>query len=61
MTPCNKIDIENIVKTLTEDTSIEEILKSYIYLSKLRGGQQAEQGELLDHAEVEKRLERCLN
>ena len=62
MTPCKKIDIENIVKTLPEDTSIEEVMeKLYLFAKIERGLQQADQGELLDHADVEKRLEKWLD
>lgn len=62
MTICKKSDIENIIKTLPERTSIEEVMEKLLLFAKIEKGiQQADQGQVADHSQVEKRLKKWLD
>jgi len=62
MTVCSKIDIENIVKTLPEKTSVEEVMEKLYLFSKIEKGlQQAENGNIISHEEVKKKLNKWLD
>jgi len=62
MTTCTKADIENIVKTLPENTSIEEVMEKLYLFSKIEKGiQQANEGNTVSHEEVKKRLNKWLD
>lgn len=59
MITCKKSDIENALKTLPNETSIEEAMERLYLLSKIEKGiHQADKGQLISHKEVEKRLKK---
>ncbi len=62
MTICKKSDIENVIKTLPEETSVEEVMEKLYLLSKIgKGIQQADTGNVISHKEAEKRLKKWAN
>ena len=62
MTICKKTDIENIVKTLPENTSVEEVMEKLYLFSKIEKGiQQGDEGNVLSHMEVKERLNKWLD
>ncbi|MCG2711964.1 MAG: hypothetical protein L6416_06540 [Candidatus Omnitrophica bacterium] len=62
MTSCRKSDIENVIKTLPEETSVEEAMEKLYLLSKIEKGlQQADSGNVISHKEVEKRLKKWVD
>jgi len=62
MTSCKKSDIENAIKTLPEETSVEEAMEKLYLLSKIEKGlQQADSGNVTSHKKVEKRLKKWLD
>ena len=62
MTSCRKSDIENVIKTLPEETSVEEAMEKLYLLSKIEKGlKQADAGKVISHKEVEKRLKKWLD
>ncbi|MFH1289012.1 MAG: hypothetical protein ABII25_10015 [bacterium] len=59
MTTCRKSDIENVIKTLPEKTSVEEAMEKLFLLSKIEKGlHQANNGKVVSQKEVEKRLKK---
>ena len=59
MTSCKKSDIENVIKTLPEETSVEEAMEKLYLLSKIEKGlQQADKGNVISQEKVEKRLKK---
>lgn len=62
MTVCTKTEIENLVKTLPEITSIEEVMeKLYLYSKIEKGIQQADEGNVISHEDVKKKLNKWLD
>lgn len=62
MTSCKKSDIENVLKTLPEETSIEDVMEKLYLLSKIEKGlQQADGGNVVSQEEAEKRLKKWLD
>ncbi|MDA3809513.1 MAG: hypothetical protein PF518_04190 [Spirochaetaceae bacterium] len=61
MTRCKKSDIENIVSSLPEETSIEEVMEKLYLFSKVEKGlHQADQGLGFSHLEVKEKLQKWL-
>ena len=59
MTVCKKSDIENVIKTLPDETSVEEAMEKLYLLSKIEKGlQQADSKNVISHKEVEKRFKK---
>ncbi len=57
-----KTEIERVIKTLPENTSIEEAMERLYLLSKIEKGlQQADNGDVISHKEAEKRLKKWLD
>ena len=62
MTVCTREDIENIVKKLPENISIEDVMEKLYLFSKIeKGTQQADKGDVIPHEEVEERLGKWLD
>jgi predicted transcriptional regulator len=62
MTSCRKSDIENVIKTLPEKTSVEEAMEKLYLLSKIEKGlKQANDGNVVSHKETERRLKKWLD
>lgn len=62
MTTCRKSDIENVIKTLPEKTSVEEVMEKLYLLAKIEKGiHQADSGNTISHKEVEKRLKKWVD
>jgi len=62
MTICKKLDIENAIKTLPKETSIEEAMERLYLLSKIgKGLQQADSGNVISQEEAEKRLKKWVD
>lgn len=62
MTICKKSDIENAIKTLPKETSIEEAMERLYLLSKIgKGLQQADSGNVISQEEAEKRLKKWVD
>lgn len=62
MTSCKKSDIENVIKTLPEETSVEEAMEKLYLLSKIEKGlQQADEGNVISQEEAEKRLKKWVD
>jgi predicted transcriptional regulator len=61
MTACKKSDIENVIKTLPQETSIEEAMEKLYLLAKIEKGlHQAHRGNTISHKEAENRLKKWL-
>ena len=61
MTRCKKSDIENIVSSLPDITSVEEVMeKLYLFAKIEKGIDQADKGLTLSHMEVKEKLEKWL-
>ena len=59
MTKCKKSDIESVIKTLPEETSVEEAMeKLYLLLKIEKGLQQAESGNVISQDKAEERLKK---
>jgi predicted transcriptional regulator len=62
MTVCKKSDIEYVIRTLPEQTSIEEAMERLYLLSKIEKGlRQADRGQIISSKEVEKRLKKWVD
>ena len=62
MTSCKKSDIENVIKTLPEETSVEEAMEKLYLLSKIEKGlQQADKSNVISQEEVEKKLKKWVD
>jgi len=62
MIPCKKTDIQNILDTLPDDTSVEEVMERLYLFSKVEKGlQQVRDGETLSHNEVKEKLGKWLD
>ena len=62
MTICKKTDIENVIKTLPEETSVEEAMEKLYLLSKIEKGlRQADSDKVILQEEAEKRLKKWLD
>jgi len=62
MTTCTKAEIENLVKTLPETTSIEEVMEKLYLFSKIEKGiQQADAGNVVSHEDVKKKMNKWLD
>jgi len=62
MTNCKKSDIENVIKTLPEETSVEEAMEKLYLLSKIEKGlQQADKDNVISQEEAEKRLKKWVD
>lgn len=49
-----------MIRELPDEASIEDIMAEVLFLSKIeRGSKQLDAGEGVDHAEVEKRFQKC--
>ena len=59
MTKCKKSDIESVIKTLPEETSVEEAMeKLYLLLKIEKGLQEAESGNVISQDKAEERLKK---
>jgi predicted transcriptional regulator len=57
-----QIDIQNVLDTLPDDTSVEELMEKLYLLSKVEKGlQQVRDGETLSHNDVKKKLTKWLD
>ena len=62
MTTCKKSDIENVITTLPEETSVEEAMEKLYLLSKIEKGlQQADSGNVISQEEAEKKLKKWID
>lgn len=62
MIPCKKVDIQKILDTLPEDTSVEEVMEKLYLFSKVEKGlQQVRDGETISHDEVKEKLDKWLD
>ncbi len=61
MKKCKKTDIENIVRTLPDDTSIEEVMDKLYLFSKIEKGlHQADENNTVSHSEVKEKMKKRL-
>ena len=62
MIPCKKNDIQNILDTLPDDTSVEEVMEKLSLFSKVEKGlQQVRDDETLSHNDVKEKLSKWLD
>ena len=62
MIPCTKSEIQKIIETLPDSTSIEEVMEKLYLFSKIEKGiQQANNGETISHEAVKKKLSKWLD
>lgn len=61
MTACKKVSIQKVIDLLPPETSIEEVMERSYLLSKIEKGiQEADEGKVLTHEEVKRKLGKWL-
>lgn len=61
MTKCKKSDVQRVIESLPENTSIEEVMeKLYLFAKIEKGLYDADNGNTLSHSEVKEKLKKWL-
>lgn len=57
MTPTTRDQVLDVIKTLPQETSVEEAMERLYFLANIESGlRQVEEGQVLSHEEVKRRL-----